>query len=269
MSRRKGFTLIELLVVISIIALLVSVLMPALNKAKQSAYAAICKQNLHQWGFIWKFYVDEQVDGGEKKKGFFGDRGASNDWPLSIKDYYWADESPETLRGMLKCRAATKTEAEGGRNPYRAWGPHDMTDEWPVIGSYVINLWISESAGGAQFKTDSSGRRCSYWRTPYIRHASYAPIIVCAQWKDCEPYPVDEPPEHPFDWWEANANELKRPCLQRHGDFVNGLFMDWSVRRIGLKQLWELWWYREWGTHLEEDGRPIWPAWMAHMKDYY
>ena len=150
MSRRKGFTLIELLVVISIIALLVSVLMPALNKAKQSAYAAICKQNLHQWSFIWKFYVDE-----EEKKGFFGDRDASNDWPLSIRDYYWEGESPETLLGMLLCRAATKTEAEGGRNPYRAWDDPDMTDEFLVKGSYVINLWISESDDGDTFHTDS------------------------------------------------------------------------------------------------------------------
>ena len=62
-----GFTLIELLVVISIIALLVSVLMPALSKAKKSARAAICLAHLHQWGLAWKQYTqdnDGRVDMG-------------------------------------------------------------------------------------------------------------------------------------------------------------------------------------------------------------
>ena len=49
-QRAAGFTLIELLVVVAIIALLVAILVPALNQARQAAYTSVCMSNLHQMG---------------------------------------------------------------------------------------------------------------------------------------------------------------------------------------------------------------------------
>ncbi|MBN2511495.1 MAG: type II secretion system protein [Sedimentisphaerales bacterium] len=59
MGRRKtnGFTLIELLVVIAVIALLLSIMMPSLQKAKQYARYTICKTNLHSYGLAGEMYL--------------------------------------------------------------------------------------------------------------------------------------------------------------------------------------------------------------------
>ena len=58
----KGFTLIELLVVVSIIALLVSILLPALGRARESARQVVCANNLHQIGVLMFMYTDGNND---------------------------------------------------------------------------------------------------------------------------------------------------------------------------------------------------------------
>jgi prepilin-type N-terminal cleavage/methylation domain-containing protein len=59
MQRKKGFTLIELLVVIAIIAILMAILMPALQRVKKQARAIICKNNLSQYGLATKMYLGD------------------------------------------------------------------------------------------------------------------------------------------------------------------------------------------------------------------
>lgn len=60
--QHSGFTLIELLVVIAIIAVLASMMLPALAQAKEASRRARCKSNLHQWAVAIHTYVADNED---------------------------------------------------------------------------------------------------------------------------------------------------------------------------------------------------------------
>jgi prepilin-type N-terminal cleavage/methylation domain-containing protein len=62
MKKNKAFTLIELLVVIAIIAMLLSILLPSLNKAKRIAQNVVCKSNLHGYQLATVMYLNDNSE---------------------------------------------------------------------------------------------------------------------------------------------------------------------------------------------------------------
>ncbi len=64
MSRRKGFTLIELLVVVAIIAVLISILLPGLSRAREVARKTRCLSNQRQMGTAFHMYAQDHSDFG-------------------------------------------------------------------------------------------------------------------------------------------------------------------------------------------------------------
>ncbi len=85
------------------------------------------------------------------------------------------------------------------------------------------------------------------------------------------PHYSNEPPE--YEGGFGFTAEMKYFCIDRHNGGVNGIFMDWSIRKVGLKELWTLRWsktYRTTGPWTIAGGiRPEdWPPWMHRYKDY-
>jgi prepilin-type N-terminal cleavage/methylation domain-containing protein/prepilin-type processing-associated H-X9-DG protein len=90
--RTKGFTLVELLVVIGIIALLIAILLPSLNKARQSAYRVKCVSNLRQIGLAMFMYTNDN-------RGLFP--GSSRANYQAINDFiYWQQPAIAWNRGL-------------------------------------------------------------------------------------------------------------------------------------------------------------------------
>src|SRR5439155_26051368 len=79
--RRGAFTLIELLVVIAIIAILASMLLPTLGRAKESGRRISCVNNLRQLEVSLRMYVDEN-------DGYYPPRSSTVRWPHELRDGY-------------------------------------------------------------------------------------------------------------------------------------------------------------------------------------
>lgn len=81
------------------------------------------------------------------------------------------------------------------------------------------------------------------------------------------------PPYDGYTGDKPNLNEMDFVCVNRHNGAVNGAFMDWSARKIGLKELWTLKWHRNYNNAspwTKAGGvKPTnWPQWMKKFKDY-
>ena len=260
--RKKGFTLIELLVVIAIIALLLSVIMPSLNKAKEAARSVVCRNNLRQFGIGFQTYYLENDN-----KALVSE-GAEIFWFIQIGPYlgdgaftFNANLDPETeltsSMAVVKCpstksptldwdssQPATSQGVPGtARNQYR----YHMTR---VEGSYGMNRWVGGWVGqiGAESFNPNRPKGRENLKRSYRDFAcgkANIPLVADAIWVDLMPMTsgdlVPSAQQLETGLWDG----LGRTCTDRHGLDTSIVYCDGHVEKIKLSELWSQRWHKE------------------------
>ncbi|MDI6448649.1 type II secretion system protein [Anaerobaca lacustris] len=259
-KRERAFTLIELLVVISIIAMLMALLFPVSRRARNQARAIACQAKLRQWGLIFKMYTDDNNGRWFQEDG----RGGVP----------WLPETVSMWHGhpsLLFCPMAVREPPF--EDAFSAWGKDGVVQKdgarIAVHGpaSYGFNGHIHSLPR----PLDPSWRVPPCWERCDVAGAGNVPVFFDSCYRVAWPQHPYGPPADPSPL--AVLAEGYAMCIDRHSGGINMLFMDWSVRKVGLKELWTLKWHPQYDTAgpwtraggVEPED---WPAWMRQFKDY-
>ena len=264
-ARGAAFTLIELLVVVAIIAILASMLLPGIAKAKGKAQQAHCISNLRQWGVIWNLYTSDNNDSFSAGDSVGWARG---EWVKALQDHY--RRKPE----ILICPVAKMRRDPGPREAKVvataanavAWGGPQTAYDFPMtdlptrnrlVASYGINNWVYDPRAGVSAIQGRPAR--FHWRKITVPKPTEVPLFADSMWRGGGPHHTERPPAFNGEWVGAGA-EFHHFAMSRHGRGINALFFDGSARNVRAMHLWRLKWHREFDTAYH--ARINFPAWM-------
>lgn len=276
----KGFTLVELLVVIGIVAVLASILLPALSKARDHAKDVVCQVQLRSIGQTLQLYT-EAFDGQFSPFWFFDDGGGvlwftqpeRVMWQYTAQDYY---QDPKILL-CPKNSAPNISGPAGGfsDDDLDPWGPVQWMPKLPALGDryaeygvtragkpvsgYTVNDWL-----GVAGVSDPEN---NHWETIQSANSENIPMVLDGGWYSGQPSDNARPSATATDKVQHGAfDSMDRFVFSRHRDGGQAVFMDMSVRRVSVKGLWRLKWHRNFDIS-NAFARPsyIWPDWVEDL----
>lgn len=265
----KGFTLIELLVVIAIIALLLSILMPSLRKAKDQARDVLGFSRLKQFSLMYEMHTQDNDD--SLPAGWWG----GTMWMIDLLPYYGGVDDIRLCPKATKLLSDTSDPYNAG--VFTAWGKYGegswegyipMWAREGMYGSYGANGWAHNPPPEADslyaYPENSIGVDSGilFWRKKTnVTRPTTVPLLSGCMWDGTTPMMSDAPPG---EEGEQTAYQMSSFCLPRHNGKVQMLFMDTSARKVGLKELWSLRWHRQWASWAMDQQ---WPSWFDKYPD--
>lgn len=260
-TENRGFTLIELLVVIAVIAILASLLLPALASAKRSSIDINCINNIKQMLLSMTMYVDD--DNG-KMISYEDNSGNDALWIARIQNDYSAFQS-------VRCCPATPppnpvSSWKAPPDDPLAWGTANYPWEWngkiPYVGSYALNGFCY---GDGWVEDSGDPKSYFYQKLSDVTFSGNTPYFSDSIWVDGWPLETEAPGTDLYAASDANGG-MARLTIARHGykdpgaaprnvpagkplpGAINVAFVDGHAAAVHLEQLWTLQWHAGWVT---------------------
>ncbi len=251
---RNAFTLVELLVVISIIAMLLAVLIPALSKARESSRTVVCASNLKQLNLAMFMYVENN-------------NGKTMSDPVVAGKYWFHELAPYLGNNAYKENALnspTKANPEKLKIAFCPTAP--VESQTPVVastiiygtaktpwaynggeGSYGRNGWLYPIEIFTRVGQTPTALDNSRYYFKWNEAKSDVPVFSDMIWVNAWPVETDDiikgTTRSNIDVKTGNRGTgVGRVCINRHSMAVNVGFVGGHVERIPLSKLWNLQW---------------------------
>ena len=214
--RRNAFTLIELLVVISIIALLIALLLPALAAAKEDANAIICSNNLRQMAVAIQEYQDSWR-GSRFPYGHDAASGELEGWVLPLAPYFTSSHKQSSTTGYQIDFAKIESVIICPDTPPL---PNVQSLSQSVQWTGQIHqpyYWVLDAADSVQWKQS----QLQYWQGSYGFNAwlyGFGPAAVATPTGEANDFWANPSKSPPANYWPNNISSVPASAVPAFGD---------------------------------------------------
>ncbi len=226
---RRGFTLIELLVVIAIIALLMAILMPALQRVKKQAKATTCLSNLKQIGLAASMYAGDNEWSIPR-----GSTGNNPIWFMQFLPYVGQRHNQGDYKNVkiYRCKSF----------PTTGYGLRNVSNSLQTV-CYVINDWTFSSRTDVTGTSVGEATKLSVFKRPahtiYLadnEDGVWRPIIENETSPDIIRCDIFIPTHLPLSN-NLDVNDGRRIARERHSEGCNVLFLDWHSEYVKAEEM--------------------------------